>query len=116
MIFDEESQAVDWILRYGNEALAEIEGVPLDKMTGRTEGVEKFNCRTSLCCDCVSKCRIKGVRHVFFICACYCTIRPKSIDKENGKYYTIIDRMPFVNFYRSIVKHKTLDRNGFFAH
>lgn len=31
MIFDEERQAVDWIFRYGNEALAKIEGVPLKK-------------------------------------------------------------------------------------
>ena len=36
MIFDEESQAVDWIFRYGNEALASIEGVPLDELIGNT--------------------------------------------------------------------------------
>lgn len=38
MIFDEERQAVDWIFRYGNEALAEIEGVSLDEMIGNTFG------------------------------------------------------------------------------
>lgn len=36
MIFDEERQAIDWIFRYGNEALASIEGVPLEKMIGNT--------------------------------------------------------------------------------
>ena len=36
MIFDEESQAVDWIFRYGNEALASIEGVPLEELIGNT--------------------------------------------------------------------------------
>lgn len=82
MIFDEESQAVDWIFRYGNEALAEIEGVPLDKMTGRTEGVEKFNCRTSLCCDCVSKCRIKGVRHVFLFAPVIVQFAPSLLTKK----------------------------------
>lgn len=38
MIFDDERQAVDWVFRYGNEALAEIEGVPLDEMIGNTFG------------------------------------------------------------------------------
>ena len=36
MIFDEERQAIDWIFRYGNEALARLEEVPLDKMIGST--------------------------------------------------------------------------------
>ena len=36
MIFDEESQAVDWIFRYGNEALARIEEVPLNEILGST--------------------------------------------------------------------------------
>ena len=36
MIFDEERQAIDWIFRYGNEALAIIEGVSLEKMIGKT--------------------------------------------------------------------------------
>ena len=34
MIFDEERQAIDRIFRYGNEALAKLEEVPLDKMIG----------------------------------------------------------------------------------
>ena len=34
MIFDEERQAIDRIFRYGNEALARLEEVPLDKMIG----------------------------------------------------------------------------------
>ena len=34
MIFDEERQAIDWIFRYGNEALARIEEVPLNEMIG----------------------------------------------------------------------------------
>ena len=38
MIFDEESHALDWIFRYGNEALAEIENCPLEKLIGRTFG------------------------------------------------------------------------------
>ena len=36
MLFDEERQAIDWIFRYGNEALAIIEGVSLEKMIGKT--------------------------------------------------------------------------------
>lgn len=36
MIFNEESQAVDWIFRYGNEALAMLEECPLDEMIGNT--------------------------------------------------------------------------------
>ena len=38
IMFNEESQAVDWIFRYGNEALAEIENCPLEKLIGRTFG------------------------------------------------------------------------------
>lgn len=38
MIFDDERQAVDWIFRYGNEALAKLEGVPLDERIGNTFG------------------------------------------------------------------------------
>lgn len=38
MIFNEESQAVDWILRYGNEALARLEECPLDVLIGNTFG------------------------------------------------------------------------------
>ena len=36
MIFNEECQAVDWIFRYGNKALANIEGIPLDELIGNT--------------------------------------------------------------------------------
>ena len=36
MIFDEESEAVDWIFRYGNEALAKVENCPLEVMIGST--------------------------------------------------------------------------------
>ena len=36
MVFDEESQAVDWIFRYGNEALARLEECTLDEMIGNT--------------------------------------------------------------------------------
>lgn len=34
MVFNEEKKAVDWIFRYGNEALATLEKLPLDKMIG----------------------------------------------------------------------------------
>ena len=34
MVFNEEKKAVDWIFRYGNEALATLEKQPLDKMIG----------------------------------------------------------------------------------
>ena len=36
MVFDEKSSAVDWIFRYGNPALAELEKQPLDAMIGAT--------------------------------------------------------------------------------
>ena len=38
MIFDEESHALDWIFRYGNKALAELEMYPLKKLIGSTFG------------------------------------------------------------------------------
>lgn len=38
MVFDEERHAVDWIFRYGNPALAELEGIPLDKLIDSTFG------------------------------------------------------------------------------
>ena len=38
MVFDEDSQAVDWIFRYGNEALARLENCPLDKLIGSSFG------------------------------------------------------------------------------
>lgn len=34
MVFDESNSAVDWVFRYGNAALAELEGVPLEKLIG----------------------------------------------------------------------------------
>ncbi|MGN1015791.1 MAG: LytTR family transcriptional regulator DNA-binding domain-containing protein [Faecousia sp.] len=34
MVFDEEHRAVDWIFRYGNEALAALEMIPLERMIG----------------------------------------------------------------------------------
>ena len=36
MVFNEEKKAVDWIFRYGNEALATLEKLPLDKMIGNS--------------------------------------------------------------------------------
>ena len=36
LIFNEEKKAVDWIFRYGNEALATLEKLPLDKMIGNS--------------------------------------------------------------------------------
>lgn len=36
MIFDGEFNAIDWIFRYGNAALAELEKVPLEKIIGNT--------------------------------------------------------------------------------
>ena len=38
MIFDEECRAVDWLFRYGNEALAKLEKIPLDELIGNTFG------------------------------------------------------------------------------
>ena len=34
MVFSEEKKAVDWIFRYGNESLAALEKLPLDKIIG----------------------------------------------------------------------------------
>lgn len=39
MVFDEKFQAVDWIFRYANEKLAELEKVPLDQLIGNRFGV-----------------------------------------------------------------------------
>ncbi len=36
MVFDEKDQAVDWIFRYANKALSELEKVPLEKLLGNT--------------------------------------------------------------------------------
>ena len=38
MVFNEENNAVDWIFRYGNEALAKLEKLPLEKMIGSSFG------------------------------------------------------------------------------
>lgn len=38
MIFDENNHAADWVFRYGNEALAKLEGVPLEKLVWNTFG------------------------------------------------------------------------------
>lgn len=38
MVFDEENNAVDWIFRYGNQALADLEKVPLEKLIGKSFG------------------------------------------------------------------------------
>lgn len=38
MVFNEERAAVDWIFRYGNEALAEIEKTPLQQLINHSFG------------------------------------------------------------------------------
>lgn len=38
MVFDEKNHAVDWIFRYGNEALAKLEMLPLERLIGSTFG------------------------------------------------------------------------------
>lgn len=38
MVFNEEKHAVDWIFRYGNEALAALEKLPLEQMIGQSFG------------------------------------------------------------------------------
>lgn len=38
MVFNEERHAVDWIFRYGNPALADLEKVPLEQMIGSSFG------------------------------------------------------------------------------
>lgn len=38
MVFNEESRAVDWIFRYGNEALAKLEKLPLEQLIGSSFG------------------------------------------------------------------------------
>lgn len=38
MIFNDERHAVDWIFRYGNPALAELEKLPLDRLIGSSFG------------------------------------------------------------------------------
>lgn len=36
MVFDGEERAVDWIFRYANEALAQLEKIPLEKLQGNS--------------------------------------------------------------------------------
>lgn len=36
MVFDEKLRAVDWVFRYGNKALADLEMMPLKKMIGKS--------------------------------------------------------------------------------
>ncbi len=38
LIFNDETHAVDWIFRYGNQALADLEKVSLDKLIGNSFG------------------------------------------------------------------------------
>lgn len=38
MVFDRECHAIDWIFRYGNESLAELEQIPLGKLIGSSFG------------------------------------------------------------------------------
>lgn len=38
LIFNDETKAVDWIFRYGNEALAKLEKVSLDRLIGNSFG------------------------------------------------------------------------------
>ena len=38
MILEDDDRAVDWIFRYGNSALADLEKVPLEKLIGNTFG------------------------------------------------------------------------------
>lgn len=38
MVFDEKSRAVDWVFRYGNAALAELEKLPLETLVGARFG------------------------------------------------------------------------------
>ena len=38
MIFDEKKHAVDWIFKYGNSALAELEKLPLERLIGNSFG------------------------------------------------------------------------------
>lgn len=38
MVFNEQRQAVDWVFRYGNEALAQVENCPLEVLIGNSFG------------------------------------------------------------------------------
>lgn len=43
IVFDGELRAVDWIFRYGNQALAKLEKLPLDKLIGKAFGDIFYN-------------------------------------------------------------------------
>ena len=38
MVFDDECRAIDWVFRYGNSALAQLEKMPLEKLIGNSFG------------------------------------------------------------------------------
>ncbi|MGN0115809.1 MAG: LytTR family transcriptional regulator DNA-binding domain-containing protein [Acutalibacteraceae bacterium] len=38
MVFSDESHAVDWIFRYGNDALSKLENIPIEKLIGNSFG------------------------------------------------------------------------------
>lgn len=38
MVFDSQCHAIDWVFRYGNPALAQLEKLPLDKLIGNSFG------------------------------------------------------------------------------
>ena len=38
MVFDGECRAIDWVFRYGNPALAQLEKMPLEKLIGNSFG------------------------------------------------------------------------------
>ena len=38
MVFNDEQHAVDWIFRYGNQKLAELEELPLERLIGNSFG------------------------------------------------------------------------------
>ena len=48
MVFDKEKKAVDWIFRYGNEALATLEKLPLTtaQVPNKAEPVQRSSCKT----------------------------------------------------------------------
>ena len=77
MVFNEKRHAVDWIFRYGNEALAELEGVPLKEMIGSTfqtgaAGSMTISARQSSASSSLTVCkRFWSATHVLFRLARY---------------------------------------------
>ena len=61
MVFNEERAAVDWIFRYGNEALAKIEKTPLEQLIGHSFG-SIFPIWTPSGCESTSARRCLGKR------------------------------------------------------